>query len=345
MSDKPFGYWDYFVIEAQNAYAPLYARFAQGVAGDEELQALAANARPEQPYANILFAAVHFLLLRGDDHPLRRHYPDLNGGKRIEDEDPFPLFQDFCASRRDALLPLIRTRITNTNEVGRSAVLNTGFRTVAAQAGGPLHLIEIGPSAGLNLIWDRYRVRYTRGGETFATDVPNASLTLDCELRGERVPPHGPAPAVASRVGLELNPVDLSNPDDRDWLRALVFPDRVERVARLEAALAAYKDVKPEIRIGNALDLLPDALAAVPKDGVACVYHTFVTYQFSDAMRRALYDVLTVAGLRREVWCLSNEGFIHNQNPLTLWRYHDGVREETLLAYTQPHGAWIEWLE
>ncbi len=344
MSGKPIGYWEYFAIEARLANAPLYVRLAEGVADDDELKALAANARPEQPWANILFAAVHFLLLRGAEHPLRRHYPDLNGGVPIEGEDPFPLFQDFCARHRDGLLPLIRTRITNTNEVGRSATLNAGFRALAAQAGEPLHLIELGPSAGLNLIWDRYRVRYRRGGEEFVTDVPDASLTLDVELRGERVPPHGPAPRVASRVGLELNPVDLSNPDDRDWLRALVFPDRVERLTRLDAALAAYKDAKPEIRIGSALDLLPDALAAVPKDGVVCVYHTFVTYQFSNAMRRALTDMLTVAGLRREVWCLGNEGFLDNRNPLTLRRYRDGAQEERLLANTQPHGAWIEWL-
>ena len=346
MSGKSIGYWELFARQVGlGGDAPLYARLADGVAGNEALQLLAQNARPGQPIANVLFAAVHFLLLRGADDPLRRHYPNLNGGTRIEGEDPFPLFAAFCEKHRDALLTLIRSRITNTNEVGRCATLNAGFREVAREAGGPLHLIEIGPSAGLNLIWDRYRIRYRREAEEFLTDVPDARLTLDCVLRGERVPPLGPAPRVASRVGLELNPVDLSDADDRDWLRALVWPDQVERFARLETALAIYQEARPEIRTGDALELLPDAIARVPENEPVCVYHTFVTYQFSEAMRRAFYNLLTVVGLRRKVWCLSNEGSYDSlKTPLTLWRYHDGTLQDRQLADTHPHGAWIEWL-
>jgi hypothetical protein len=222
--------------------------------------------------------------------------------------------------------------------------LNAAFRALAREAGQPLHLIEIGPSAGLNLIWDRYGVRYRRGEDIFATDVPDAKLTIDVELKGEKIPPHGAAPIVASRVGLELNPVDLTHADDRDWLRALIFPDRVERFARLEAALEIYRDARPEIRVGNALVLLPDALARVPAGETVCVYHTFVTYQFSQAMKAALGDLLTVAGLRRPVWRIGLEGRGNNENPLTLRRYHDGAKEERVLAKAHPHGAWLEWL-
>lgn len=345
MSDKPVGYWEYFATEVRSAGdAPLYVRFAEGVAEDEALKALALNARPGQPLANILFAAVHFLLLRGADDPLRRHYPNLNGGRRVEGEDPFPLFAAFCERHRDALLPLIRSRVTNTNEVGRCGVLNAGFREVARLGGEPLHLIEIGPSAGLNLIWDRYGVCYRRGTQTFLTEVPGARLTLDVELRGDRVPPLGGAPRVASRVGLELNPVDLSSADDRDWLRALVWPDQIGRFARLEAALAIYHDARPEIRVGNALDLLPEALAQVPQNETVCVYHSYVTYQFTAEMRAALDDILTVAGLRRAVWRLRYEGSRSNENSLGLRRYRDGIREERMLAKAHPHGAWLEWL-
>ncbi len=346
MIDAPsgyVGYWEFFAKEARLADAPLYVRFAEGVAATPELQEMAYQVRAGQPPANILFAAVHFLLLRGVEHRLRRHYANLSSGPAPAGEDPFPLFQDFCETHRNDLMPLIRTRVTNTNEVGRSGTLNAGFREVARVAGQPLHLIEIGPSAGLNLIWDRYRVRYRRGAEEFLTEVPDARLTLDVELRGEGTPPLGPAPRVASRVGLELNPVDLSNADDRDWLRALVWPDQAARFARLEAALDIYKDARPEIRAGNALDLLPEALARVPADEPVCVYHTYVTYQFSDAARQSFYDLLTVAGLRREVWCLSNEGRFDNTNPLVLWRYHDGTKEERLLALSHPHGGWLDW--
>lgn len=345
MSDQPIGYWEYFAREVRLAGdAPLYVRFAEGVASAPLLLDMASQVRTGQPPANVLFAAVHFLLLRGAQHALRRFYPNLNDGRRVEGEDPFPHFADFCQTHRDELMPLIRSRVTNTNEVGRSGSLNAGFREVARVAGQPLNLIEIGPSAGLNMIWDRYRIRYRRGADEFLTDLPDAKLTLDVQLRGERVPPLGPAPRVSSRVGLELNPVDLTNADDRDWLRALVWPDQVARFARLEAALGIYRNARPEIRCGNALELLAEAIARVPAGEAVCVYHTYVTYQFSSDMRQTFYDLLVVAGLRREVWCLSNEGQPNNENPLTLWRYRDGAKEERLLAKTHPHGTWIEWL-
>ncbi len=144
--------------------------------------------------------------------------------------------------------------------------------------------------------------------------------------------------------GLERNPVDLANDDDRDWLRALVWPDQIERFARLDAALDVYQGAKPEIRVGDALELLPEVLAQIPKGETLCVYHTLVTYQFSPPMRRALDDLLTAAGLRRAVWRLSLEGTANNECPLRLRRYHDGTKEERVLAQAHPHGLWLEWL-
>jgi len=316
---------------------------AEGVGRDAELRAFAATAKKGQPHANILFAAVHFLLLRGAQHPLRRFYPDLNDWKTADGEDPFPAFKDFVESHRAELAPIVASRITNTNEVGRSALLHAGFRAVAAEAGEPLHLIEIGPSAGFNLIWDRYGVRYHRGSEIFSFDTPDPALVIDCELRGPELPPLGRAPKVASRVGLELNPVDLGDPDQRDWLKALIWPENKLRFERLDAALKAYADAKPQIRAGDALALLPNALRDAPEHQPVCVYHTYVTYQFTDEMREALDNLLIMAGLRRPVWRLSAEGSISGENALMLQRYHDGTREVRKLALCHPHGAWLEW--
>ncbi len=167
-------------------------------------------------------------------------------------------------------------------------MLHAGFRVVAAEAGEPLNLIEIGPSAGLNVIWDRYGVRYRRGEETFEIGGPDRALVTDVELRGDKIPPLGNAPRVASRVGLELNPVDLGDPDARDWLKALVWPEHRARFQRLDAALSAYGKARPEIRVGDALALLPDALRDAPEHEPVCVYHTYVTYQFTQEMRDAL---------------------------------------------------------
>jgi hypothetical protein len=156
MSDSGFDYWEFFVAEARRSNAPLYEQFALGVSRNEALKQFANGVRPGQPPANILFAAVHYLL-RGADHPLRRFYPNLDDRACKSDSAAvFPAFRNFVEVHREEIALLIRTRVTNTNEVGRSAVLHAGFRALAQAAGEPLHLIELGPSAGLNLIWDRY---------------------------------------------------------------------------------------------------------------------------------------------------------------------------------------------
>ncbi|HUO89745.1 MAG TPA: DUF2332 domain-containing protein [Rhizomicrobium sp.] len=352
MADARTDYWQFFSNDARRTGGELYSRLAAAIGGDMELRALAARARDGQPHANILFGAVHFLLLRGADHPLKRFYPSAGGSVSARSQDPFPDFRAFVQAHADAIAPMIETRVTNTNEIGRSALLHPGFRAIALQEKAPLSLIEIGPSAGLNLIWDRYGVRYRRSGATVAAINDAAPLVIDSELRGEHVPPTGSAPAIASRLGLELNPVDLSDPDDRDWLRALIWPDQVSRLERLDRAIALFAQENPPIRAGDALALLPDALAAVPAGQVPVVYHTIAVYQFSREMREALDSILTVAGLRRPIWRLSFEfdggpdsrGGIGDAYFLSTIRYGDGVREVVRLASAHPHGTWLEWL-
>ena len=343
MSEKGTDYWTFFADDAKRTGSMLYSRLAAGIGGDAELKALCAHARRGQPHANMILGAVHFLLLRGVEHPLRRFYGTLGGAAPEQSEDPFPDFKDFVGVHRAAIQRLIETRVTNTNEIGRSALLHPGFRAIAAEAVSPLSLIEIGPSAGLNLIWDSYGVRYCKDGVVVGSINDTAPLIIECELRSERTPPIGPTPAIGGRVGLELNPVDLSNPDDRDWLRALIWPDQGARLRRVDNAIEIFMKHRPVIRAGDALELLPDALANVARGQVPCVYHTIATYQFSREMKQGLEDILAVAGLRQPVWRLAFEydGALY---VLSAIRYSDGVRQEKRLASAHPHGTWLEWL-
>jgi hypothetical protein len=342
MNDRPFDYWAFFSRDAEKTGSLLYSRLAEGIGADEELKALAARAKPGQPHANLILGAVHFLLLRGADHPLRKFYGTVGGKASADGEDPFPLFKEFVEKHIAQIQPLIETRVTNTNEVGRSGLLHPGFRALASEAKAPLHLIEIGPSAGLNLIWDRYGVRYSKDGTVAAAINSDAPLVIECELRGDKMPPTGANPAVAHRLGLELNPVDLSNADDRDWLRALIWPDQGSRLERLDKAISIFRETQPEIRSGDALALLPNALAEVPRDRALCIYHTIATYQFSHEMREALENMLVVAGLRRPVWELSFE-FDGREYLLSLIQHHDGTKATRVLANSHPHGTWLEW--
>jgi hypothetical protein len=335
-------YWRDFATDARRLGSPFYEQLSLAVDGDTALKALAAKVRPGQPPANVLFAAVHYLLLRGADHPLRNFYATLGGG--WAGEPILPLFQDFVACHGDEVRHLVETRVTNTNEVARSCVLRPGFAALAKRESRRLHLVEIGPSAGLNLNWDRFGMRYRREGAIAAALLPDAPLQLDCELRGALTPPLTPVPAIASRMGLELHPVDLLRKDDRDWLRALVWPDQPQRLERLDRAIAIFRQHPQTIRGGDALALLPDALAAPPPHEALCVYHTIAVYQFSTEMKEALTAMLVMAGLRRPVWHLAFEFDGGESYALTLSRHEGGRVETQKLALAQPHGGWLEWL-
>ena len=104
--DNSTDYWSSFSADAARTSGMfLYARLSQGVGGDAELKELARPVRKGQPMANLLFGAVHYLLLRGAEHPLRRFYKTCGGTANVQDDDLFPTFRDFVLSHRDALAP------------------------------------------------------------------------------------------------------------------------------------------------------------------------------------------------------------------------------------------------
>src|SRR5712691_6979593 len=202
-------------------YAPLYDRLARGIACDPELLTLAAHARSGQQAPLLLLAAVHSLVLGGTNHALGAFYPSVMPRAAVPAEDPLPAFRTFCRDYRDALLALVSTGLVQTNEPRRCTVLLPAFTTVARLAGGrPLALIEVGASAGLNLLFDRYGYDY--GAGRFVGD-PAAPVRFTCALRGTVVPPL-PAglPPVAARVGIDLHPIRANDPQATRWLRALI---------------------------------------------------------------------------------------------------------------------------
>lgn len=344
-------YWSFFSREAKRGHSPLYEHLAAGIGEAPELRAMAARAKKGQPPANILLGSVHYLLLGGQNHPLADHYPSVRPQARPTG-DAFPLFKDFCLTFEAQLMPLIEARITNTNEVARSSSLYPAFDFIARETNWPLHLIEIGPSAGFNLNWDRYHYAFELGGKTaLSRGAADSKLNLSSQLRGDLMPPLATImPRVASRVGLELNPVDLGKPEDRLWLKALIWPEHAQRHQRLEGAIAEALAHPQTILVGDALDLLPQVIADLPADGIAVVYHSHVTYQFSDAMRARLGEILKTSSRNRPIYRASIEwdgAFLKTTEgnyPVNVGIYDDGSEaSKRTIAFADPHGAWIEW--
>jgi hypothetical protein len=326
-----------FGRDAAGGDSPLYAQLSELVADSPALLALAARSRERSP--TLLFAAIHDELLREPDHELARFYPTVGG------DGPGPglgaALEAFCAERATQLEATLTTRSTQTNETGRCSALLPAFASLAD--GRPLALIEMGASAGLNLNFDRYAYDYgsRRAG------VAGSPLTLPCELVGPHVPPLDP-PAVASRVGVDLSPPDLTDSRDARWLRACVWADQTPRLERLEAALAIAAEHPVEVHRGDGFDLLPGLIDAAPRDALVCVFHTAVLIYFSHEQRQALEALLAGAG--RDVAWVAGEipglvvpGRVEPGTPF--WFSLAAGRPGAMVQRGRMghHGAWLEW--
>ena len=326
-----------FADECAKLDSSIYARLSRYIAQSDRLLELASHA-PREPVPNLLFGAVHYLLLDGADHKLREYYPSLVASPH-EDDHLFSAFTDFCESHREAILALVDSRLVQTNEVNRSAILAPAFGVVSELTQRrPLTLIEVGTSAGLNLCWDRFRIEYPDG--TVLGDA-RSTVRLRCENRGA---PFGAAVGesipIAARTGIDLHPIDLTNAAERLWLRALVWPDHRERAARLEAAVALALDQPQPLIRGNVFDVLPQVLATSLPDATFCVYHSAVLYQFASEERERFSNMLADVSKERPVWRIAAE----NEQGLRLHCYRGGrLAEERFLGEFDAHGRWIAW--
>jgi hypothetical protein len=356
-----------FAENTDDGASPLYHHLSSRIIDDATLINLALATRVGQPPPIMFFAAVQMLLFetsegrrqeaedRASDggEELAAYYQSM-GGARAPDEAVFPLFRAFCLRYAEAIRALLTTKLTQTNEARRCVLLLPAFAMVAEQSGTPLSLIEIGPSAGLNLNFDRYGYHYAfeQNSEVSLQDSEAQALNLGLRdspvqlrtvLRGPHMPPLPTTfPAVASRIGIDLNPIDVHDEDAVRWLKALIWPEHKMRFALLAAAVTIARRDRPPLIAGDALELLPALLAALPDDVTPCVLHTFVVYQFPPAARQRLDAVLHEAAVNRPVYRIGCEG-AESWPELRLTRYFAGQTHEQFVAITTGHANWIEW--
>ncbi|MDQ1508185.1 MAG: hypothetical protein QOG50_29 [Actinomycetota bacterium] len=341
--------WTWFADTSCAGYSPLYERISRAVAASPEMIDLISEAPPSGHQPTVLLASVHYLLLDGLDHPLAAVYAGTS------DADPGPLFVDVCLGRRGRVLDLLATRHTNTNEVGRSAVLGPALMTVADELGAPLGLVDVGCSAGLNLLCDRYLLDYGPAGTTGPHD---AAVRISCEVVGGNPPIASALPAIAARVGIDRDPVDATDDDDVRWQLACVWPD-TGRLPRTRLALEAARRTPVQLVRGDALESVTDVVVGLPAGVVPVVMTTWAAAYFSVRERVTFREALAAASRERPVAWISGEGpgvidlFAHVEAPaaahglepsvLGLVVFRDGGHDDRLLAFVHPHGNWIDW--
>ena len=227
-----------------------------------------------------------------------------------------------------------------TNEVGRAGALMSGLLVVAAEFGLPLLLFELGASAGLNLILDRYG--YRLGG----VSAGDAGSPLQLAPQWQGPPPPGAAVRVAGRQGVDLHPLDVTCDGER--LLAYVWPDQQERLHRLEKALAIAVADPPRIDTGEVADWVEAQFEAAPAPGLARVVMHSVAFQyFPEASQRRISDRIEQAGALAGAdapvaWLRFEKEPGDRETSLRLRLWPGGG--DRLLASCQPHGATIHWL-
>jgi len=324
--------------------SPLYEQLCLNIAADPAVLALVTQADLSTQVSNLLLGAVHFLLLSGSASPLAEFYPSLCPQPRPR-EEAYPYFRAFCLEHADAIRQLVTTQRVQTNEVRRCTALLPAFGLIAQQSGNrPLALVEIGPSAGLHLLWDKYgydyrEVRYSGNRESL--------VQLACQPQGNIHPPLPPTlPTVGYRVGIDLLPIEVRDEKAIRWLRALIWPEHADRATLLEQAIQMARLDPPPLIAGNAVDLLPQVLAAIPADTALCVYHSYTLNQCSKPTREKIRERLLAFSQARDFFEVSLEWYSGQKQPhLELFSYRAGNVEVELLAYCESHGRMIEWVQ
>jgi hypothetical protein len=318
--DKTVQWYRWFAEHEAAGLSAIFEQWARGVADDTQVLDLLAELPRPKRQPNLLFACSRLV-----GCPL---------GSYAE-------WREWLVTNWAAVSAQMRARGTQTNEPRRCAVL----LPVLAQVPGPIALLEVGASAGLCLYPDRYSYSYD-GRLLNPADGPSTVL-LECATTGD--PPIPTAlPEIAWRAGIDLNPLDLRNADDTNWLETLIWPEQNERRERIRAAIDIVRADPPRIVRGDAIDDLPALVAEAPRDiALVIVSSAAIVYLMPEPRARFIDYVRSLDA----TW-ISNEGAgivpvaaealggrvapVTGQMLLSI--------DEVPKAFTGPHGDRLDWL-
>jgi hypothetical protein len=322
--------------------SPLYNRLMRSAADDIDAGGVVARlfAGISTPRGSVpqlrLVGALHYLVLAGQAPALAAFYPSAGGAQPVDGVWPV------AEAAMEEQFDLVRARLhrtVQTNEPGRSAVLFAGLLWLTDRHRRPIRLLEIGASAGLNLIADRYS--YLVGGRDLGD--PESPLRF--------VDPWTPPPPIdleatasalriVARAGCDLSPLDPTHAEDQLTLLSYIWPDELHRIDRMRAALAVAGRDRVPVAVRRASEWLPEAMDAGSDDELTVVWHSvmrqYVDSEEWDAIERALEG-------RPSAVRLSMEPTLGPQLRMQL-TVHDPIgAPEVLLAVCDDHGLPIRW--
>lgn len=337
----------------------LYRAICEGIAENQDVLRLLEQTPISQRHPMLLLAAVHELLLAGTSAELRACYPSLGGTLPADLRVASAAFNDFCLHHAYKLQDRLVHGATQTNEVGRVAATRPLLAELQEEGIREIALVEFGASAGLNLLPEQCRVRYSNGS---SAGLASAPIDVACELRGAAPPGaflERALPAIRYRRGLDQAPVDPNDDVATRWLLACVWPDQVPRFARTQKAIEVARRALPEVARGRLPEDAFAFLAEVPRTFHLCILTTWVLAYLRENERTQLEaEVARVAASRDVTWLLAESPTYlgasgqeaaqhHHVNEdttlLLCRRYRGGARSDVARAQMHGHATWIRW--
>lgn len=329
----------------------LYGTIGTALAHSIRTLDLFEKVEPHKRRPVLLFAAVHYLELRGYSSQLTKIYasPDATTSR----ERAARVFVNFCQEYSAQIIDLMMARSVQTNEVNRCVGLLPALMEAARMSHRDLAVIELGASAGLNLLFDHFHYDYVGGPQLGQHGSP---VRLSTEVRGTAPRLDSAIPLVDHHVGVDLDPVDYKDDDAVLWLRACVWAGDLARDQRLMAAIDLARREWPEVRKANVLTALPALIDEVDENLALCIYNSWMMGWMSREERHRLDEMLHNIAMRREIWWITFEGAGHvpglpdpddlpsDASVLGLRFLSRNVDEPRVLAQMQHHGAWIKWI-
>ena len=350
---------------------PLYVAITAAVAQRADWAAMLAAAPATQRLPMLWLAALQDRVLAcvdaGERPPLADYFSSAGGARSPDTALPGHL-GEFIDRERAALAHAIATRSTQTNEIGRSAVLWPVLQSLVERAGRRrIALLDVGCSAGLNLGVDRWRYRYVDDatGATIAATPPSRdprAPEIACRVLAGASPGSVAEPEIVLRLGVDLKPIDVGDAREVRWLRACLWPHDAERRVRFDAAVAIARTQHwPLAATADALAAIVAWRSSLPGDVMPVVFNSWVLSYFDEPLRRRHVDgLLAQVAQRGAAWISAENPLLSrtwwpgkpasaadarpNATSWTLARPdgHGGVAWE-LAATSHAHGRWMQW--
>ena len=287
-----------------------------------------------------LAAGFHHLNLTGGDRRLDPVYRGVITEQAAIDT----LVLALVDSHEARLLPWFDSP-PQTNEAGRAAAIMGGLMWLTHRGAKAFELLEIGASAGINTMMDRFG--YDLGG-TMAGD-PLSPLQLMPEWRGQ--PPPDVPVEITRIVGCDQRPIDLTDPVAALRLKSYVWAEAGARLARFDAAVELAGQCAPVVEQADAADWLERRLALPQQSGTTRVLlHSIVWQYLPDFTRQRIEAAMFAANERADnerpiAWLMLETNRDTFRHELKIHcRGGEGACDWTILAEAHAHGGWVNWL-